>query len=315
MVSKSGNRRVLARLAYLGMVALVGSALGLSLSGMGAQASVPSSRNLGRHNLIVGSSPTRTSVVLPARVTIPNPTLRQSAFRIESSARFAGFALVHRETRRTWIGGQIRNGDTPLQLFAPVDPLDESGGIAEAYKLPAGDYLLYLLSNNTSRVKVKLDLPELNGSSRIVAGAEAEAQIKFPRVQKVDSVSDVHWVSAEGTIRSRAGAQLLATWFTTSRHVLTNYEACFYKGSVPEPDRSLPACAAINAADAHENNTSLRVSTYPSISVERGRLVVPAGRVYVDGDGWAPGRFSGALAVRSPAVEGQVRAVGVWLSF
>lgn len=293
----------------LACLTLVGS---LFLAGAKASSRWP---ELGRLNKIGGAASTRATVILPRMVEIANPTLRESDFRIRSEARFAGFALVHKETLQTWVGGRVKKPrDGQIPFFVSLDPLGQSGDGPESHKLPAGQYYLYLVADEPSRVTIRLTLDQLRGSIRLQTSTRARTQVKFPRVQS-HNTSNVHWVEAEGPIVTRSGAQMLATWFSTSRHLVTSYESCFYKGSVPEPDRSVPACALLNAADIQGGNTGLRVSTYPKVASDRGRLFIPAGRIYSPGEGWAPGRFSGALSVRTAAVEGEVGALALWLSF
>lgn len=270
---------------------------------------------LGRHNVISGTASTRTEVALSRKIEIANPMLRESNFRIRSRARFAGFALVYKNTLETWVGGRVKEGRDEVYFFVSLDPFNQAGDAPETHRLPAGEYDLFVLADTARAVRVELNLEQLRGSVSIRSVSRAEAQVKFPTIRSLDTGSNIHWVDATGRIPSKSGAQLIATWFTTTRHAVTSYESCFYKGRVPEPDRSVPACAAFNAADMHEGNTGLRVSTYPRIVADRGRLFIPAGRIYSPGEGWTPGRFSGALSVRTAAVEGKPRALALWLGF
>lgn len=279
-----------------------------------SKASIGSS-NLGEQNVILGAAPTRTAVTLPRAVEIANPAVRDSVFRIRSEARFAGFALVLKQTLRTWVGGRVKDRGDEVYFLVPLTPRNGEGDIPETFRLPRGEYDLFVVADVRTPVKIWLDLEQLDGSTRIQPSSPAQAQVKFPNVRSLQESPNVHWVTAEGRIPTASGSQLLASWFTASRHAATSYESCFYKGEVPESDRSMPACAAFNAADMNERNTGLRVSTYPRIATDRGRLFIPAGRIYTAGDGWAPGRYSGALSVRTAAVEGKVRALALWLGY
>lgn len=278
--------------------------------GQGANAAARKSI-LKKHTLITGLGSSQTEIVIPKQIQIANPVLQPREFTVRSNARFAGFALVPRDSHGAWIGGRVRHHGSDVYFFASLDPLE--GGANDFYTLAAGQYDVFLLSNRPSAVEVKLNFDELQGRTTVRTSSSAVAEVKFPKVHTLNDEPSVHWLATTGRIPTKVGAQFAATWFTADRHIASSYEACFFKGRVPEPDRSVPACAAFNAADMHDNNTGFQVSTYPRIAATRGRTFVHAGRVYAEGEGWTPGIFSESLSVRSASTIGDVGAIAIWL--
>lgn len=270
---------------------------------------------LARESTVIADRQSKLEVYLPHDVDLTNPRFGVSDFKIKSEARFAGFALVSRENGESWMGGRIREGRGEIYFFVSVDSLLGTQANEPSFPIPAGRYDLYMLADSQVRTVLKLNLDELGGRTTLRPSAAVHSMVKFPTALSLDPSANVHWFETSGRLKASDGIQFGATWFKTRSHVVTSSEACFYKGPrVPEPDRSLPACFAANAADRHENNTGLTISTYPSVELEKGVQFVPAARVYTSADGWGSGRFSQALSVRTGAVTGKVGAIGIWLT-
>lgn len=304
MKQAKSNGRTIPVIGML-LVAMFGSVIGQDAN------AAASKRVLGKHTLITGWGSSRTEAAIPKQVQIANPILQPRDFTVRSRARFAGFALVSRDSYGVWVGGRVRQQGSDVYFFASLDPLE--GGANDFYRLPAGEYDVFVLSDRPSSVDVRLNLDELEGRTTLHSSAAAVAEVKFPKVRTLDDDPSVHWLATTGRIPTKVGAQFAGTWFSADRHVASSYEACFFKGRVPEPDRSVPACAALNAADTHDNNTGFQFSTYPHVAATRGRMFVHAGRVYAEGEGWTPGIFSESLSVRSPSAVGGVGAIAIWL--
>ncbi|HEX2267346.1 MAG TPA: hypothetical protein VHI97_03960 [Actinomycetota bacterium] len=286
----------------------------LAIAGNVPTAAASRVARLGRSNVVVGTGSASATVALPEQVTISNPILGPRHFSIHSKARFAGFVLVPRDGDGSfaYIGGRLPMTGKDAYFFAPANPTET---FEAEYALAAGRYELYVVASDPSAsVRIELRLDALRGRARVSAEDRAPFEIRFPEVS-AGAGGQTHSYSATGRFPTRAGVLFGGTWHAIEPHAETVWETCFFEGPPPEEYRaSATGCYAQTLA-GRDGITGAQIQTNAHRTPDRFVNFTPAGRVYVDGENWLPGRFSIASTVTSAGVPEDVAALAFWLGF
>lgn len=298
--------------------ALLSAILLMGLLPLGSLASPAAERSSRIHDLrgvtrVSGQGETSVAVTLPEQVRIFNPLFGKTSFAIHGKGRFIGFALVRQAAfPQTWIGGKLPG--SAGQLF-----LTDAGSLdaepKRAYRLPAGDYRLYLISKG-SRVSATLRFKELDGRTAIRVQQPADVELRLPKSSSSGEDQQQYYAARSGPITGDRGLQFEAAWFRSSAHGTTELEACFYKGHPRASLYGAPGCSGHAAGGIDGGSaTGSQLTVDPQPSVSSGLKFFPAGRLYGEGDGWPPGLFSQTLRVSTASTTNKINALMIWLTF
>lgn len=159
-------------------------------------------------------------------------TIAPEAISVTAPGRFAGFVFQQDVDKQpiTIIGGRVRrqSGDHYITCCS-------------ANTLPAGTYRLYLITEGSASVTVKLPgLPK--GTSRLSPTTITGASIHDPDASLVSqNVTQYYGTGVTDSIESNNGLAFTGVWVENEVHVATASGTCLYFGEAPL-DAFAPGC-------------------------------------------------------------------------
>jgi hypothetical protein len=186
------------------------------------------------HTTISAGSSSVIRVSIPSNASIQSPSANGEGLVITGTGRLRGFVLTQDVPS---FGGLTLAGLKPASDAAFIDNI--GGRDEDAYDLAAGDYLLYLVTDN-SPVEVQLSIEGLPGSVLILPQRQARVEIASPAVTA--SKGGVYWGGANADLTSTGIAlQYISIAYDPAAFV-GRFESCLYPGGDSGPSAFGPVC-------------------------------------------------------------------------
>jgi hypothetical protein len=237
---------------------------------------------------VVSGSKAAGMLVRLDRPTLIRDPLTNEAGRgdvtVTGDGQFAGIALRAANagpTPLTVVVGRLPQA-MALKTRTFVLPLEGLPASANEYRLPAGDYWLYLLPGS-GKTSVTLRLPELPGTARLTPDRRVPYQFADPKPSISQTTPlTVHTTGSESTT-DRPSMTFFATFARYSSHVASQFHFCEYLGRPSSPAPYLPGCPSPTTEHEYTPFTISRETLDPStVLVYGGHYGRPAG-TYGDG--------------------------------
>jgi hypothetical protein len=218
--------------------------VGLGFLAPATRAAAPARVALAGTTVISGTRTASIAVRLPRPATIKDPLFADGAagdLSITTSGRFAGFVLVQERPgaaeQAVVVGGNVPDGAGRLNFVYPA-----SGFIGgAAWRLPAGDYRLYLVTERAARLTLRLH--GLTGTARLAPKTAARATLLFPEASLDSEPARATYAVGADTKLTGSRALFFSTMYVGyAAHVDTVYSNCFYYGKPSGPSPYLPGC-------------------------------------------------------------------------
>lgn len=286
--------------------ALAAALLACALPVPAALAASPARVALAGTTIVSGTRSAGIPVRLTRPATLRDPLLADGAAGdvvVTTTGRFAAVVLVQERAaeldRIVMIAGRSPDSSRKLTFAYPASGF--VGGAA--WKLPAGDYRLYLVTDGKPAT-VRLRLLGLTGTTRLAPRTPVGATTAFPAAA-VDT-APARAVYAVGADRKAAAARTLffSMFFAAyPAHVDTVYSNCFYFERPLGPAPYLPGCP--DPATRHITPISL-----PPDGGNAARHLLF--------NSWLPlgqGHYAGGTSLVSATPAGEVQYVQFWLPY
>lgn len=180
-----------------------------------------------------------TRVTFPTGVTLDSPLVSgKQSFSVTGPSGFVGFAIVEdaNPSAPAWLGGRLpASGGS--RLFV------EKVGALESYAIPAGDYRIYLLTEDEP-AEVTFHFDELSGSVAVPARHPASYEAQLPDEYATTAAVPQLYTAGGSADIDGDGILYQAAWFEAYSHATGYYEACVYDGPPSSPWAVTPSCVA-----------------------------------------------------------------------
>lgn len=261
---------------------------------------------LGATNVLTGNQTGAISVTLPRPATIADPDFRENDLEVRGKGRFVGFALFQDEPGDRQVG--LFGGRPPLKSRIPPvllpHGLDSSKSV---WRLPAGDYTLYLLADG-HKATVSVKLHGLSGTRRLEPSDPVQYSVASPKPDYTSSVApgEPRNLYSAGADRELGGTGYVfdALWELHEAHAATEFMTCLYEGKPEGPAPYAPGCP-----NPSNNDRFIYDSTAIAPQADQGGWAFYGGGILSPG-----GRYGMGGSITSAAAVYEAGYVAVWLT-
>jgi hypothetical protein len=221
--------------------------------------------------------------------------------------------MVLRNSDIAIVGGRFaRSGPTfatSITGFSTEDP--------SSFDLPAGIYDLYVLGREEP-VSLTIRLRGLEGVTRLEATAPTDARIRSGSIEPQTSPGGFSYsFGGAGRVHRGNGVIFSALWYRPKAGSASRWDSCFFTGTPPPPEATLPACSTINGLTFG----ALSGRTLKSRGSSGSNLETNASRLY--SLGWLPrvesgvrdNRYGQQTSLEAVTLPARAYALSLWLSF